>query len=107
MSRIGSRARHLYLYAEVEETTNGMKRVNEIETRLSLFLSLCRHPRSLLIHTLIQFYQLALLGVLLFHLTRDLVSGRLPLTHLKAFHFVRNTLSNSDIIIDTGLKIAC
>lgn len=84
MSRIGSRARHLYLYAEVEETANGMKRANEIESRLFL----PQLPRSLLIHTLIQFHQLTLHGVPLLHLTRDFVCGSLLLTLFQAFYFL-------------------
>lgn len=69
MPRIGSRARHLYLYAEVEETATGTRRANEIESRLFL----PQLPRSLLIHTLIQFHQLTLHGVPLLHLPRDFV----------------------------------
>lgn len=84
MPRIGSSARHLYLYAEVEETANGMKRANEIESRLFL----PQLPRSLLIHTLIQFHQLTLHGVPLLHLTRDFVCCSLLLTLFQAFYFL-------------------
>lgn len=83
MPRIGGRARHLYLYAEVEETANGMKRANEIESRLFL----PQLPRSLLIHTLIQLHQLTLHGVLVLHLTRDFVCGSLLLTLFNLFIF--------------------
>lgn len=61
-----------------------MKRANEIESRLFL----PQLPRSLLIHTLIQFHQLTLHGVPLLHLTRDFVCGSLLLTLFQAFYFL-------------------